>query len=48
MPLNTQFFSNKLELKQAAEFIRDLNKYITKQEAESKNDLKEVQLKQVR
>ena len=42
MPLDTQFFSNKPELKQAVKFTKDLNKYIIKQEAESKDDLKEV------
>ena len=42
MPLNAQFFSNKLELKRAAKFTRDLNKYITKQKTESEDDLKEV------
>ena len=45
MPLNTQFFGNKPELKWVTKFTRDLNKYIIKQEAESEDDLKEVQLK---
>ena len=45
MPLNIQFFGNKLKLKQAAEFTRDLNKYIIKQKVKSKDDLKKVQLK---
>ena len=42
MPLDAWFFGNKPELKRAAEFARDLNKYITKQEAKSKDDLKKI------
>ena len=45
IPLNTQFFNNKLKFKQAAKFTRDLNKYIIKQKVKSKDDLKKVQLK---
>ena len=30
MPLNTQFFNNKLKLKWAAKFTKNLNKYIIK------------------
>ena len=42
IPLDAQFFGNKLELKRVAEFAGDLNEYIAEQEAESEDDLEEV------
>ena len=42
IPYSYSFFNKTLKLKLVIKFAKDLNKYIAKQEAKSKDDLEEV------